>query len=212
LAIEPHRTSLYADLGAVYDSLGDRGRAVEQYVVAADRGDRKAATWLFLNASFKENTSVKYDAMPLPFLDGGTPVTIGVFPTPVSTDDPAGERLYTLLRMNTDRKRVILVPYRAMISQLGVTSILSTDSLALKRMAKDLGITYVIEVRETDKQMQSFLLAVVRTADGQVVFSRKFQQSVTSTGMQDVGRLFKESLVPVYNTKRIYSPKGARWK
>jgi hypothetical protein len=212
MAIEPHRTSLYADLGAVYDSLGDRGRAVEQYVVAADRGDRRAANWLLLNASFKENTSVKYESTPLPFLDVGAPVTIGVFPTPANADDPGGERLYNLLRANTDRKKVILVPYRAMISQLGVTSILSTDLLALKKMSKDLGITYIIEAREVEKQLQSFLLAVVRTADGQVIFSRKFQQSVVSTGLQDVGRLFKESLVPVYNTKRTYSPKGARWK
>jgi hypothetical protein len=212
IAIEPHRSDLYTDLGVVYESLGDRARAVEQYVVAAERGDRKAAAWLLLNASFKENTSVKYDAMPLPFLDSAVPVTIGVFPTPANADDPAGERLYNLLRANTDRKRVILIPYRAMISQLGVTSVLSTDSLALKRMAKDLGITYIIEAREADKQLQSFLLAVVRTADGQVIFSRKFQQSVTSTGMQDAGRLFKESLVPVYNTKRTYGPKGAWWK
>lgn len=210
IVIEPRRAALYAFLGAVYDSLGDRSRAVEQYAIAAERGDRTAASWLQANAASREATSVRYEAMPLPFLDGGPTVTIGVFPVPASDDDPAGERLYGLLRTNTDRKRVVLVPYRAMTSQLGVTAIRSGDSLALKKMSRDLGITYVIDANEADKTMQSFFLTVVRTADGQVVFSRKFQQSVVSTALQDAGRLFRESMVPVYSTRKVYSPKAIR--
>ncbi len=210
LAIEPRRATLYAFLGAVYDSLGDRSRAVEQYAIAAERGDRTAASWLQANAAFREATSVRYEAMPLPFLDGGPTVTIGVFPVPARDDDPAGERLYGLLRANTDRKRIVLVPYKAMTSQLGVTAIRSGDSLALKRMSRDLGITYVVEAKEADRTMQSFSLTVVRTSDGQVVFSRKFQQSVVSTALQDAGRLFRESMVPVYSTRKIYSPRSVR--
>ena len=212
LTIEPHRATLYADLGDVYESLGDRARAVEQYVAAADRGDKRAASWLQVNATFKENTSVRYESMPLPFLDAGATVTIGVFPSPVAEDDPAGERLYGTLRANTDRKRVILVPYKAMISQLGAASILSSDSVALKKLSRDLGITYVIEAREADRKMQGFTLSVVRTADSQGIFARKFQQSAVSTALQDLGRLFKESLVPVYTTRRMYSAKAGRWK
>ncbi len=210
LVVEPRRATLYAFLGAVYDSLGDRSRAVEQYSIAAERGDRTASSWLQANSVFREATSVRYEAMPLPFLDGGPTVTIGVFPVPAGDDDPAGERLYGLLRANTDRKRVVLVPYKAMTSQLGVTAIRSGDSLALKKMSRDLGITYVVEAREADRLMQSFSLAVVRTADGQLVFSKKFQQSVVSTALQDAGRLFRESVVPVYSTRKVYSPKPVR--
>jgi hypothetical protein len=212
LTIEPHRATLYADLGDVYDSMGDRARAVEQFVAAADRGDRRAASWLQVNATFKENTSVRYESTPLPFLDAGATVTIGVFPSPVAEDDPAGERLYSALRANTDRKRVVLVPYKAMTSQLGAASILSSDSGALRKMSRDLGITYVIEARDADRKMQGFTLSVVRTADAQGIFARKFQPSAVSTALQDLGRLFKESLVPVYTTKRMYSAKAGRWK
>ncbi len=212
LAIEPHRAALYSDLASVYDSLGDLARAVEQYVAAAERGDRRAASWLQANATFKENTTVRYEAMPLPFLDAGATVTIGVFPFPVSGDDPGGERLYNALRANTERKRVMLVPYKAMISQLGVASMRSGDSVALKRLSRDLATTYVIEARDVDKLKQSFSLTVIRTADGQVVFTRRFQQSVVSTALQDVGRLFKESLVPVYSTRKTYSLRPGRWR
>lgn len=210
IAIEPHRAVLYAYLGAAYDSLGNRPSAVEQYVVAAERGIRSATAWLQANATFRENTSVRYENMPLPFLDAGATVTIGVFPVPASDGDPAGERLYGALRSNTDRKRVILVPYKAMTSQLGVAAIRIGDSVALKKMSRDLGITYVIDARDADKSMLNFSLTVVRTADGQVVFSRKFQPSVVSTALQDVGRLFRESMVPVYSTRKTYSPRAGR--
>ncbi len=210
LLLEPRRAALYALLGAVYESLGDRSRAVEQYAFAAERGDRTAASWLQANATFREVTSVRYEAMPLPFLDGGTTVTVGVFPVPAGDDDPAGDRLYGLLRSNTDRKRVVLVPYKAMTSQLGLASIRSADSVALRKMSRDLGITYVIDVREADRTMQSFSLIVLRTADAQMVFTRKFQQSVVSTALQDAGRLFRESMVPVYSTRKAYSPKPTR--
>jgi hypothetical protein len=212
LVMEPHRGTLYGDLGAVYDSLGDRARAVEQYVIAAERGDRRGVAWLQVNAVLKENTLVRYESVPLPFLDAAKSVTIGVFPSPVAEDDPSGERLYSALRGSTDRKRVVLVPYRAMVSQLGVASILSSDSVALRKLSRDLGIAYVVEAKDAEKTMQGFTLSVVRTADGQPVFARKFQQSVVSTALQDLGRLFKESLAPVYTAKRVYSAKGGRWR
>jgi len=212
LVIEPHRGTLYGDLGSVYDSMGDRALAVEQYVIAAERGDRRAVAWLQVNATSRENTLVRYESVALSFLESAAAVTIGVFPTPVADDDPAGERLYSALRANTDRKRVILVPYRAMISQLGVASMRGSDSVALKKLSRDLGIAYVVEARDADKKMQGFTLSVVRTSDGQGIFTRKFQQSAVSTALQDLGRLFKESLAPVYTTKRVYSAKGGRWR
>jgi hypothetical protein len=210
MLIEPHRVSLYSDLGLVYESLGDRSRAVEMYIIASDRGDRNATAWLETNATFKEVTSVRYESMPLPFLDAGASVTIGVFSFPPSTADPSGESLYNTLRASTDRKRIVLVPYRAMISQLGVASLTISDAVTLKRAARDLNITYVIEARDVDKQLQSFTLTIIRTVDGQSAFSRRFQQSVTSTALQDVARLFKDSTVPVYNTKRAFRPKPGR--
>jgi len=91
-----------------------------------------------------------------------------------------------------------------------VTSLASSDAATLKRAARDLNITYVIEARDADKQLQSFTLTITRTVDGQSVFSRRFQQSVTSTALQDVARLFKDSTVPVYNTKRAFRPRLGR--
>jgi hypothetical protein len=205
LAIEPYRAGLYVNLGEVYELLGDHPRAVEQYVAAADRGDRRAAAWLQQNATYSENTLVRYESVALPFFAAAGTVTLGVFASPAADDDPSGERLYNTLRSSTDRKKVILIPYRAMTSQLGASSIRSTDSTALKRLGRDLGIAYVVDAREAEKNLQSFTLTVIRTSDGQQVFARKFQQSSVSTALQDVGRLFKESLAPVYTAKRVYS-------
>ena len=137
-------------------------------------------------------------------------VTLGVFASPVADGDPSGERLYNTLRSSTDRKKVILIPYRAMTSQLGAASIRSTDSTALKKLGRDLGIAYVVDAREAEKNLQSFTLTVIRTSDGQEVFARKFQQSSVSTALQDVGRLFKESLAPVYTAKRVYSTRAKK--
>jgi hypothetical protein len=210
MVLDPRRVSLYSNLADAYENMGDRARAVEMYVAAADRGDRAASAWLLTNATFKEATSVRYETMPMPFLDAGTTVSIGVFPMTPTDDDPAGERLYNALRGSIDRKRVILVPYRAMVSQLGVTSLNITDAAALHRAAKDLNITYIVDARDLDKSMQSFTVCLTRTADAQSVFSRRFQPSVTSTALQDVARMFKDSAVPVYNTKRVYKSKSGR--
>jgi hypothetical protein len=210
MLLEPHRVSLYLNLAAVYENLGDRPRAVEMYVTASDRGDRRAAAWLETNAAYKEVTSVRYESMPLPFLDAGATVTIGVFPLPPTADDPNGEGLYNALRTSIDRKRIVLVPYRAMISQLGLSALTSSDAATLKKAARELNITYVIDARDADKLLQSFTLNITRTADGQSAFSRRFQQSVTSSALQDVARLFKDSTVPVYNTKRAYRSRSGR--
>jgi hypothetical protein len=210
IVLDPRRTSLYSKLADAYQNMGDPVRAVEMYTVAAERGDRGASGWLQANATFKEVTSVRYESMPLPFLDAGATVSIGVFPLPPVDDDPSGERLYNTLRTSIDRKRVILVPYRAMTSQLGVTSLSVTDVAALHKASKELNITYVIDVRDGDRSMQGFTLCLTRTADGQTVFSRRFVQSVTSSALQDVARMFKDSAVPVYNTKRVYKIKPGR--
>ncbi len=210
MVLEPRRASLYAVMGSVYESLNDPERAVSMYVTASDRGDRSATAWLRTHATFKEVISVTYESLPLPFLDAGSIVTVGVFSLPPTEADPAGEGLYNILRTSADRNRVVLVPYRAMVSQLGRQSLTVTDSGALKKAAKDLNITYVVDVVGADKQVQSFELRITRTVDGQIVFARQFQQSATSTALQDVARLFKDSLVPVYATHRTYSPKTGR--
>jgi hypothetical protein len=210
MAIEPHRASLYASLGAVYESVGDQQRAVSMYATASDRGDRGATAWLAAHATCKEVTSVRYESLPLPFLDAGTTVTLGVFPAPPAEGDSSGERLYNTLRASADRKRLVLVPYRAMISQLGVKSLSLTDAAILSKASRDLDITYVVDARDADKTGQVFTLCVTRTSDAQSVFTRRFQKSATSTALQDVAKLFKDSMVPVYDTKRMYSPKTGR--
>jgi hypothetical protein len=210
MVVEPHRASLYASLGAVYESLGDQQRAVSMYATGSDRGDRVATAWLAAHATCREVTSVRYESLPLPFLDAGTTVTLGVFPAPPAEGDSSGERLYNTLRSSADRKRLVLVPYRAMISQLGVKSLSVTDAATLGKASRDLDITYLVDARDADKAGQAFTLSVTRTSDAQVVFTRRFQKSSTSTALQDVAKLFKDSMVPLYDTKRLYSPKTGR--
>jgi hypothetical protein len=125
---------------------------------------------------------------------------------------PRGDAALTEMVLDTLRSRsevlekFTLFPYSSLNEQkksLGIDKLDPTDKQVLEKLDKNMDIKFVVYGVAIDEDLSRFTLEVVRTSDGNKVFSQQFQKSRNSTPLNDAVMVFAAFVQPVYKTHEL---------
>jgi hypothetical protein len=198
----PDSADPYYYLGIAYEQKRDIRTASSYYQKAADRGHLAAAQWV-KGKRVKEVVRVSYRSLsPNPFEGHSGTIGLGIVAFSGNGAGDLEASLYEKLRMASEvTKRFGLYSHEALKKSLKTASVDATDPAMMKTLGTALAVKFLVTGRRIDDR--SFLVKVIRTADGAVVIERELRGSETSTALADLVMIFQSGRVPSYRTETV---------
>jgi hypothetical protein len=172
--------------------------AVAAMEASAAGGGAEAATWLQKNTVVRSQTTVHYVAAGQPIVAGGV-VKIGM----LGIEDSKGnlsavtERLATAIGQRSTHFAV--VPYATLDKQksrFGVRQLDPSKQEVLTALARAFDIKFVVSGLVSGSQR--LRLTVTQTTPYRILHTQEYQNSSTSTAVEDALLYFTKGVVPVY--------------
>lgn len=213
LVRDPTSSSTLFKFGLLCYEQGNTSQAMDYAKRAAQLGNGDAKQWLKHNLISR--TEVSYRPLQHnPFTGTEGPIGLGILPFVDVQQKILGltEQLYERLKSKNEiRRRFVLYPFSSLDAQkatLGIQTLLPVTKATLARLNKVLGITFVVTGNVPQPSPSGFRMDVIRTSDSASVYTKYFEESETSTALDDAVRVFEVYKEPIYKTQNVLKSPG----
>ena len=188
-------------LGMAYAMRGETRAAIEAMENAAGAGSRDAERWLDRNTIRHTVTTVRYEPARQG-IEGSGVTKIGMLGFLDSQGNISELTDRFTAALGRKSQRFAVVPHGTLERQkagLGIQSLDASNPKVLASLESALGIKYV--VHGLILSGQRFRMTVTQTRPQRLVHTQEYQQSATSSALEDALLFFTRNQVTVYSTE-----------